>query len=120
MHLSQSRQGPPQVSELLPYEPFDERGHAVSMRQDNGGSWYHIEDVEAEIERLNARHKGDVEVVKASEACARKHQERAEALSGEVGYWRGKWLSMVGTAEMVEERRKGTLDERVLEGRERE
>ena len=40
------------MSKLLPYEPFDEKGHAVSMRQDNGGSWYHIEDVEAEFERL--------------------------------------------------------------------
>ncbi len=28
----------------------------------------------AEIERLTARHNGDVKVVQATEACARKHQ----------------------------------------------
>jgi len=43
-----------------------------------------IDDLQAEIVRLDARHKGDVEVVKASEACARKHQERADLLLSEV------------------------------------
>jgi len=39
------------------------------------------------IERLDTRHDGDVEVVKAAEACARKHQERAEKLEAECARW---------------------------------
>ena len=65
------------MSNLFPYEPFDEKGHAVSMRQDNGGSWYHIEDVEVEIERLNERSD---EYAKANQYLYRRCREFAEAL----------------------------------------
>ena len=36
------------------------------------------------IRLLDERHEGDKKVVHAAEACARKHQERAEALSADV------------------------------------
>jgi len=50
----------------------------ISQRMLNGVA--EIERLSCEVERLEIRHKGDVEVVKASEACARKHQERADLL----------------------------------------
>ena len=41
-------------------------------------------EYEQELMRLRARHDGDVKVVRAAEACARKHQERTDALLSEV------------------------------------